>query len=387
MRVPFFDRTRGDAALEPALTEAFQRVVRSGHYILGPEVEALEQACAEIVGLPYGIGVSSCSDALLVAMMALGVGPGDEIICPAYTFFATAGSIARLGARPVFADILPGCFTLDPADVARRVTPNTTKGVLAVHLFGMCAAMEPLLEIARASNLWVIEDCAQALGSARDGRQAGTSGALGCYSFFPTKNLGGFGDGGLIATSDGDLARRACALRVHGAAPKNYHEFVGGNFRIDALQAALLRVKLGDLGASIERRRANAALYDDLLTGSGLASFSKEEGERALGAPIALGDRSPGHTFNQYIVRVRGEGARDRLRASLAASGVGTEIYYPVPLHLQRAFASLGHHEGDFPAAEAAARETLALPIFPELTGDEIRYVARAIEEHLRGGG
>jgi dTDP-4-amino-4,6-dideoxygalactose transaminase len=376
MRVPFFDRARGDAALEPALTEAFQRVVRSGHYILGPEVEALEAACAELLGGFYTIGMSSCTDALLASMMALGVGPGDEVICPAYTFFATAGSIARLGARPVFADVLPGCFTLDANDAARRITPRT-KGIIAVHLFGLCAPALPLSDLARASGLWLLEDCAQAMGAERDGRRAGEVGALGCFSFFPTKNLGGFGEGGLVATSDADLARLVRAIRVHGSGPKNYHEIVGGNFRIDALQAALLCVKLRGFDAALARRRANAALYDSLLVQSGLTE---------PGGPIVLGDRPPGHTFNQYILRVRGGRdvrARDELRASLAAAGVGTEIYYPLPLPLQRAFASLGHREGDFPIAEAAARETLALPIFPELSEDEIRYVARRIEEHL----
>jgi dTDP-4-amino-4,6-dideoxygalactose transaminase len=374
MRVPFFDRTRGDAAIEPALTEAFQRVVKSGHYILGAEVEALEAACAELLGAPYAIGMSSCTDALLASMMALGVGPGDEVICPAYTFFATAGSIARLGARPVFADVLPGCFTIDPEDAARRITPRT-KGIVIVHLFGLCAAASPLCDLTRAAGLWLLEDCAQAMGAEREGRRAGEVGALGCFSFFPTKNLGGFGDGGLITTSDPELARIVRAIRVHGSAPKNYHEIVGGNFRIDALQAALLCVKLRSFHAALARRRANAALYDALLLESGLAE---------PGGPIALGDRHEGHSFNQYILRVRGVGARDELRASLAVAGVGTEIYYPVPLPLQRAVASLGHRQGDFPIAEAAARETLALPIFPELSEGEIRYVARGIEEHLR---
>jgi len=381
MRVPFFDPTRSAASLEADLTEAFVRVLRSGRYILGPEVEELEAACGRMLGAPYTIGVSSCTDALLSSMMALGLRPGDEVICPSYTFFSTAGSIARLGARPVFADILPGSFTLDPADVARRVTPRTV-GIIAVHLFGLPADMASLLDIARRSGLWLIEDCAQAMGADIGDRRAGTLGTLGCFSFFPTKNLGGFGDGGLVATADADLARRVRALRGHGAEAKHNHQIVGGNFRIDALHAALLLVKLTKtFDADLDRRRKNAALYDAILTRSGLAappgSSPNAPGEPEF--PIALGDRPPGHTFNQYVIRVRGDGARDRLRQSLAERGVGTEIYYPVPLHLQPAFAPLGGSPGDLPVTEAAARESLALPIFPELSETEIRAVAQFI--------
>ena len=368
MRVPFFDPTRSAAALEAELQNAFLRVLRGGRYILGPEVEGLEAACGQMLGAPYTIGVSSCSDALLVSLMALNLRPGDEVICPSYTFFSTAGSVARLGGRPVFADIRPGCFTLDPADVARRITPRTV-GVIAVHLFGLPADMASLLDLARRRGFWLIEDCAQAMGTEIGDARAGTLGTLGCFSFFPTKNLGGFGDGGLVATSDADLARRVRALRSHGAEAKNNHAIVGGNFRIDALQAALLRVKLETFDADLAKRRKNAALYDALLTGAGLGED-------------ALGERPPGHTFNQYVIRVRGDGARDRLRQALADRGIGTEIYYPVPLHLQPAFASLGNAAGDLPVSEAAARESLALPIFPELSEAEIRHVARSIQEN-----
>lgn len=377
-RVPFFDPTRSAAAGEAELTEAFLRVLRSGRYILGPEVEELEAACGRMLGAPYTIGVSSCTDALLSSMMALDLRPGDEVICPSYTFFSTAGSIARLGGRPVFADILPGSFTLDPADVARRITPRTA-GIIAVHLFGLPADMPSLLEIARRSGLWLIEDCAQAMGADIGGRRAGTLGTLGCFSFFPTKNLGGFGDGGLVVTADAELARRVRALRGHGAELKHNHQIVGGNFRIDALHAALLRVKLNTFGADLDQRRKNAALYDALLTAASLAATPSIPGDP--GFPLALGDRPAGHTFNQYVIRARGDGARDRLRRSLAERGVGTEIYYPVPLHLQPAFASLGGAAGDLPISEGAARESLALPIFPELSDAEIRAVAQAIED------
>jgi dTDP-4-amino-4,6-dideoxygalactose transaminase len=373
MRVPFFDPTRSAAAaaVQGELTEAFLRVLQSGRYILGPEVEHFEAACGELLGAPYTIGVSSCTDALLASMMALDLRPGDEVICPSYTFFSTAGSIARLGGRPVFADIRPGGFTIDPDDVARRITPRTA-GIIAVHLFGLPADIASLLDLARRRGLWLIEDCAQAMGAQIGDRRAGTLGALGCFSFFPTKNLGGFGDGGLVATSDPDLARRVRALRSHGAETKNNHQMVGGNFRIDALHAALLRVKLKSFDADLAERRKNAALYDALFSGAGLAG-------EAPHLPIGLGDRSPGHTFNQYVIRVRGDGARDRLRHSLTERGVGTEIYYPAPLHLQPAFAPLGGSH--LPATERAARESLALPIFPGLTEAEIRHVAQTIEE------
>jgi dTDP-4-amino-4,6-dideoxygalactose transaminase len=365
MRVPFFDPTRSAAAVEAELTEAFLRVLRSGRYILGPEVEELEAACSRMLGAPHSIGVSSCTDALLSSMMALDLRPGDEVICPSYTFFSTAGSIARLGGRPVFADILPGSFTLDPADVARRITSRTV-GIIPVHLFGLPADMDSLLDIARRSGLWLIEDCAQAMGAELGDRPAGTLGTIGCFSFFPTKNLGGFGDGGLVVTSDADLARRVRALRGHGAETKHNHQIVGGNFRIDALQAALLLVKLNTktFAADLAQRRKNAALYDALLSG----------------LPIDLGDRPAGHTFNQYVIRIRGDGSRDRLRQSLTEHGIGTEIYYPVPLHLQPAFASLGG--SPLPASESAARESLALPIFPGLEETEIRAVAQTIESH-----
>lgn len=370
MKVPFFDRTRADAAIEEDLVAAFRRVVASGRYILGPEVEAFEAACAPLVGKPYTVGVSSCTDALLVSLSALGVGPGDEVICPAYTFFATAGSIARLGARPVFADVLPGCLTLDPDAITRRITPRT-KGVVAVHLFGMCADLPRIHEIARGRGLFLVEDCAQAMGSERRGLPAGAAGSFSCYSFFPTKNVGGFGDAGLIATSDLALARLARSLRVHGAGAKHHHEHLGGNFRIDALQAALLAVKLRGMGAAVERRREHAARYDELFNERGLST--------SKGGALDLGERDPGHSFNQYVVRVRGFGVRDRLRAHLDARGVGTEIYYPTPLHLQPAFAGLGYAEGDLPVTESAAREALALPIFPELRADEIEHVAAEI--------
>ncbi|WP_437925917.1 DegT/DnrJ/EryC1/StrS family aminotransferase [Sorangium sp. So ce291] len=363
--VPFFDRTRGDLAMQDELTAVFQSVVRSGQYILGPEVDAFESACAAYLGVRRAVGVSSGTDALLVALMALGVGAGDEVVCPAYTFFATAGAIHRTGARPVFADVLPGSFNLDPASLARALTART-RAVVAVHLFGDCAPMDELLAVAGSRGLPIIEDAAQAFGAERAGRRAGALGLLGCFSFFPTKNLGGFGDGGLVTTDRDDLAERVRTLRAQGARKKHQHALVGGNFRLDALQAALLRRKLPHVGALLERRRGHAARYAALLGGAGL--------------PLSLPDAgAAGHTFNQYVIRLGDASLRDPLRSFLAEQGVGTEVYYPAPLHLQPCFAPLGPPAGALPVAEAAARETLALPIFPELTGEEIDRVATAI--------
>lgn len=368
--VPFFDRTRGDAAIEGELTAAFQRVVRSGRYILGPEVEAFEGECARALGVRHAVGVSSGSDAVLAALMALRIGPGDEIICPAYTFFATAGAIARLGAIPVFADSDPFTHLLDPASVAARLSPRT-RAIVPVHLFGRCADIEALRAI---TPLPIVEDAAQAFG-AKDGlgRSAGAIGALGCFSFFPTKNLGGFGDGGLVTTGDDALAARVRALRAHGAPEKNHHTDVGGNFRLDALQAALLRVTLPRVDAARAARREHAAQYHRLL------------GEAALPAVVPpLPDR--GATYNQYVIRVLGAGMRDRLRAFLTDNGVGTEVYYPVALHRQPCFASLGLGVGSLPTAEAAARETLALPIFAELEAREVAVVVEKIKDFFRPG-
>jgi len=360
--VPFFDRTRGNAPLESELTATFQRILCSGRYILGPEVEAFERECAESLNVRHAIGVSSGSDAVLAALMALRVGPGDEIICPAYTFFATAGAIARLGATPVFVDIDPSTYLIDPAAVAAHLSPRT-RAIVPVHLFGRCADIDALQAL---TSLPIIEDAAQAFGAVHRGRSAGSMGALGCFSFFPTKNLGGFGDGGLVTTDDAALAARVHTLRAHGAPAKHHHTDVGGNFRLDALQAALLRVLLPHVGAAIAARRAHAARYNQLFGEAHLT---------AVDPPPA----SLEATYNQYVIRVRGDGARDRLRTFLADNGVGTEVYYPSALHRQPCFAALGLGEGSLPAAESAARETLALPIFPDLTAAEIGIVVAQI--------
>jgi dTDP-4-amino-4,6-dideoxygalactose transaminase len=365
MKIPFFDRTRGDRAIEADLVDAFQRVVQSGHYVLGAEVTSFEAAAARFLGVSHAVGVSSGTDALLVSLMALGVGPGDEVIVPAYSFFATAGVVARLGARPVFVDVVPDAWTMDPAAVARSIGPRT-RAVMPVHLFGRTANMKALREAAFAVP--IVEDAAQAFGAREDGAMAGKLGALGCFSFFPTKNLGGFGDGGLVTAEDATLADRVRLLRVHGGRPKHFHAEVGGNFRLDALQAALLSVKLSRVEDALARRREIAGQYREMLAG----------------LPIGLPPEDAGHTYNQFVVRVR-DGRRDALRRSLQEWGVGTEVYYPLPLPHQACFAALGHREGDFPAAEAGARETLALPIFPELREEEVAHVATGVRRFLEG--
>lgn len=369
LRVPFFDRSRGDAALEPELTAAFQRVIRSGHYIQGPEVLAFEQAAAARLAVPHAIGVSAGTDALVVALHAIGVGPGDEVACPVYTFFATVGAVLRTGATPVLVDVEPEGLTMDPAALAARIGPRT-RAIVPVHLFGRAADLDAITRV--AGSIPIVEDAAQAFGASHRGRPLGSIGAVGCFSLFPTKNLGGFGDGGLVVTHDGAIADRARALRGHGMIEKHVATLAGGgNYRLDAMNAALLGVTLPHLDRQLARRRAIAERYHGALRG--LAS---------LGLPSF----PEGASVNQYVVRVRGEGARDRQRSFLAERGVGTEIYYPRPLHLQPTLASLGHREGDFPVAEAASRETLALPIFPELREDEIDHVITSLAASFERG-
>lgn len=350
MKVPLLDLTAQYAAIRDEVRRAMDEVCDSQQFILGPQVERLERAVAGYCQCAHGIGVSSGTDALLVALMALDINAGDEVITTPYTFFATAGAIARLGARPVFVDIEPDTYNINAALIERAITPRT-KAIVPVHLFGQCAEMDAILKF----GLPVIEDAAQAIGAEYKGRRASSMGLMGCLSFFPTKNLGGFGDAGMVVTNDAGLAERVRVLRVHGMQPKYYHRLIGGNFRLDALQAAVLNVKLKYLDEWTRRRQANAAFYNARLRG-----------------PVAVHP----HIYNQYVIRSK---QRDRLRAHLTAAGIGTEIYYPVPLHLQECFAYLGYRQGDFPEAEAAARETLALPVYPELTREQLEYVVEAV--------
>jgi dTDP-4-amino-4,6-dideoxygalactose transaminase len=369
MQVPLLDLKRQHAALREEILAALARVVDTQQFALGPEVSALEAEVAGLSGTSHAVGCASGSDALLLALMALDIRAGDEVVTTPFSFFATAGAIARLGAVPRFADIDPRTYNLDPVCVEQAVTPRT-RALLPVHLYGQPAEMDALLAVAARHDFTIIEDAAQAIGAEDRGRRAGSLGAIGCFSFYPTKNLGGAGDGGMLVTGDGELAARLRRLRVHGGETEYMHREVGINSRLDSFQAAVLRVKLPHLAGWSARRREHAARYTHLLTEAGLA-------ETVL-APFVREDAT--HIFHQYVVRVPAE-SRDALMAHLKSRGVGTKIYYPVPLHLQECFAYLGHREGDFPEAERAARETLALPIFPELTIEEQEYVVEAVRE------
>ena len=381
-QVPLLDLKPQYRPLEAEIQAVIQKVCASQWFILGPAVKELEASIAAYSQCKFGIGVSSGTDALLLALMALEIGQGDEVITSPFTFFATAGTIARAGARPTFCDIDPVTFNLSAAaveqfiakycerrgaDLINRETGGRIKALMPVHLYGQVADMQPLLQTARRYGLKVIEDAAQAIGSEDDDhKRAGAFGDVGCLSFFPTKNLGAFGDAGMCVTNDAALAERMDILRVHGGKPKYYHSLIGGNFRIDELQAAVLNVKFKHLDDWSAARQRNAAFYN--------GAFGRAKLGEAVETPHAsLGYR---HIYNQYVIRVRN---RDALREYLAAAGIGTEIYYPVPLHLQTCFAYLGHKPGDFPQSERAAAETLALPIFPELTETQLQYVVDTI--------
>ncbi len=368
LQVPLLDLKAQYVTIQSEIRAAIDRVCESQHFILGPEVSALEEELAQVCGARFAIGVSSGTDALLVALMALEVGPGDEVVTTPYSFFATAGVVARLGARPVFVDINPNTFNIDPTAVPAKLNART-KAIIPVHLYGQCVDLTQLLPLAQERNIPIIEDAAQAIRATdTHGNQAGTTGAMGCFSFFPSKNLGAFGDAGMVVTSDEKLADSLRSLRVHGGKSKYYHPVIGGNFRLDALQAAVLRVKLPYLEAWTAKRRENAARYRNLITRADLLDW------------ITLPQDSAGHIYNQFNIRVP---HRDQLRDFLNERGVGTEIYYPVPLHLQECFQQLNYRPGDFPHAEAAAQESLALPIYPELTEEQQRYVVDLIQEYF----
>jgi dTDP-4-amino-4,6-dideoxygalactose transaminase len=380
--VPLLDLTAQYSEIESEIKEALERLFRTQQFILGPNVEELEERIADYSQCRYGIGVSSGTDALLVALMALDIGPEHGVLTTPYSFFATAGAITRLGARPLFCDIDPETYNLSPTALAEvidtrcemragnlidRHSGRWIKAVMPVHVFGQTADMDPVLELARRFNLKVIEDAAQAIGAeCSEGRRAGSMGDIGCFSFFPSKNLGAFGDAGMCTTNDPDLAERLEILRVHGGKRKYFHAVVGGNFRLDALQAAVLLVKLKYLDQWTERRQQNASFYDGALNeldlGENLSTPITTEGFR--------------HIFNQYVLRVR---RRDDLRERLSAAGIGTAIYYPLSLHQQECFAYLGYAAGDFPESNRAARETLAVPIYPELTEAQLHHVVRQI--------
>lgn len=371
--IPLCDLQAQYRELEGQLVQAATRVLASGQVIGGPEVTALEEEVARYCGAGYGVGCSSGSDALLLALHALGVGPGDEVILPPFTFFASVGAVCRTGARPVFADIDPVSFNLDPLQVENKITPRT-KAIMAVHLFGQCAEMEPLWQLAERNNLPIVEDAAQALGAEYFGKRTGTLGAIGCFSFYPSKNLGAFGDAGMVVTSDPDWAASMTCLRNHGMEPRYHHKLLGWNARVDSIQAALLRVKLPHLDRWTEARQAIAQRYDSLIEESHLGRF--------LTRPTSLRNRR--HVFNQYVVRVA-RGQRDALVRHLRAERISCEIYYPIPLHLQECLRDLGYREGDFPASEEACRSVLALPIYPELSVDQQRRVIHTCANFVRG--
>ena len=374
--IPLLDLKAQYAAIRDEIRQAVDRVFESQHFILGTEVEALEAEIAAYSGCAYGVGVSSGSDALLVALMALDLRPGEEVITTPYTFFATAGAVARLGGRPVFVEIDPATFNLDPDRLEAAITPRS-RAVIPIHLFGQMAEMDPIMEIARRNGLAVIEDAAQAIGAEYRSRRAGSFGDLTCFSFFPSKNLGGAGDGGMITTNDPKLAERIRLLRNHGAKPKYFHKEIGGNFRLDALQAAVLRVKLKYLDDWTAARQRNAAIYRQLFQGAKLAGRSVEDGHHVVlpaEAPLRR------HIYNQFVIRAP---QRDALIAHLKGRAIGTEVYYPRPLHLQECFASLGYPPGSFPESERAAQESLAIPIYSELQEDQQAAVVHAIAEFL----
>lgn len=365
--VPLLDLGRQYAVVQQQVLSAIARVCASGRFVFGPDCDQLEQSLATYCGAAHGIGCASGSDALLLALMALDIGPGDEVLVPSYTFFATASAVTRLGARPVFVDIEPGTYNIDPRHAATCVSA-ATKAIIPVHLFGQCAEMDALRALADKHQLAIIEDAAQAIGAEYRGVRAGALGAMACLSFYPTKNLGGFGDGGLITTNDAQLAAKLRLLRGHGMEPRYYHHVVGINSRLDSLQAAVLNVKLPYLDQWTHARIVNAARYTELLRQAKL--------DTVVGLPVTAPDRR--HVWNQYTLRVP-NGRRDELRAFLATQKIGSEIYYPLGLHQQKCFANLGYGPGSLPETERAASETLALPIFPELTASEQATVVAAI--------
>jgi len=367
--VPLLDLQAQYRPLRAEILAAIERVCDSQRFIMGPEITALENEMASMLGIRHAIAVSSGTDALLLALMALDIKPGDEVITPTYSFFATAGAVARLGARPVLVDVEDTTFNLNPASLPAAITPRT-KAIIPVHLFGQSAEMDPILDVARRAGVPVVEDAAQAIGASYKSRPVGGLGTFGCFSFFPSKNLGAFGDAGLLTTNDDGLAQKARLLRTHGMEPRYYHHLVGANFRMDALQAAILRVKAPHLAAWTERRRDNANRYRALFRSAGVLD--------RLTLPVEGPDRF--HIYNQFVIRTAD---RDALKHHLESAGIGTEIYYPVPFHLQPCFAYLGYRAGDLPAAERAAKESLAIPIYSELTAAQQQTVVGAVAEFV----
>ncbi len=370
IKVPLLDIPLSYKEVLADVEKNINAVIESGYFILGPVVEELEQKLVTYCEAKYAVGVSSGTDALLISLMAAGIKEDDEVITTPFTFFATASSISRLGAKPVFVDIEPDTFNIDTKQIEENIT-RKTRAILPVHLYGQCVDMDPVLDLAQKYNLIVIEDAAQAIGSEDKGRRAGSMGDYGCFSFFPTKNLGGFGDGGMVTMNSEELYEQVKILRVHGSHPKYYHKMIGGNFRLDAIQAAVVLAKLKYLDKWTEKRRANAQTYNRL--------FKEMRMTDSLTLPSEV---IPHHVYNQYVIRVKDK--RDELRSFLGENNISTEIYYPLPLHLQDCYLSLGYKKGNLPESEKAADETIALPIFPELTTDQLEYVVATITHFLK---
>jgi len=369
MNVPLLDLKAQYATIKDEINAAVLEVLESQYFILGPKVQECEEAIADYVQCRHAVGVSSGSDALLMCLMAENIGPGDEVITTPFTFFATVGCISRVGAKPVFVDIDPKTYNIDPSLIEKRITEKT-KAIIPVHLYGQCADMDPIMAIAKRHGLIVIEDAAQAIGAEYKGRRAGSIGDYGCLSFFPSKNLGCAGDGGMVVTQDEQRAERLETLHAHGSKPKYYHKMIGGNFRLDAIQAAIVLVKLRHLDQWTAGRQANANRYRRLFEESGLVRSGSVE------LPFECSDGR--HIYNQFVIRVQ---RRDELQSYLKEHGVATEVYYPVAMHLQECFAGLGYRESDFVEAERAARESLALPVYPEVTGRQQEYIVNTIQD------
>ncbi len=376
MHVPLLDLKAQYATIKSEVEAEIAEVMESQHFILGPKVEQCEQAIAQYSRCSHAVGVSSGTDALLACLMAENIGPEDEVITTPYTFFASVGAIARVGATPVFVDIDPITYNLDSNQIAAKVT-GKTRAIIPVHLYGQMAEMDGVMAVAGKHSLVVIEDAAQAIGAEHKGRRAGSIGHYGCFSFFPSKNLGAAGDGGMVVTNDAGRAEKLKCLRAHGSKPKYHHKVVGGNFRLDALQAAIVTSKLRHLDAWTAARQRNAKKYDQLFLEAGLSGAGNKSSH--VGLPSVVADR---HIFNQYVIRVSG---RDRLQVALQQHKIGTEVYYPIPMHLQECFAYLGHGAGSYPESERAAKETVALPIYPELSEAELSYVVESIREFFLG--
>ena len=370
--VPLLDVGRGNSPLKAEIMELFSDIYDSGWFIGGPQVKQLEQSVADATGAEFAVGCSSGSEALLVALMAFDIKAGDRVICPSFTFFATASAIHRLGAEPVFVDIDPVTFNLDVDQVQKAITPKT-KAIIPVHLFGQCADMDPIMDLAKRYNIRVIEDCAQSIGATYNRQGSGSIGDVGCFSFYPTKNLGGMGDGGIMTTNDADIADRLRLFANHGMKPRYYHQVIGINSRLDAMQAAVLNVKMKHVNQYGADRRQNASNYQQLMTRFGISDL--------VAAP---GIENEGHVWNQYTIRIP-DGRRDEVRQQLADRNIGSEIYYPIPLHRQECFKDLGYAEGSLPHTEAAAAEVLSLPIFPELTIAEQQFVVESLADIVAG--